>query len=50
VKSDLGGQVSRLEKELQAKTKSLAEATQELTVSKSLLEQQEGMLHVRNEV
>jgi len=49
LKTSLGGQAARLEKELQGKAKVLQEATQELNDTKSLLEQQEGMLHLRTE-
>jgi len=49
LKTSLGGQATKLERELQTKTRALQEATQELTDTKSLLEQQEGMLHLRTE-
>lgn len=50
MKDQLESQAAQLEGDLQVKTKAVQELTHKFSDSKSLIEQQEGMLNLRNEV
>jgi len=50
LRTKTGEQLVHLEQNLQAKTRSLQETTKMLTDTKALLDQQQDLLHIRNEV